>query len=203
MRRCFLAPIPDIDACADLLSAAADAILSNDLAMAKTLVLKADMPAICEYTLRIIGSIDPEIHFQSLNPPQTTIAKVARRMPPRRVEQSIYLRDGWRCRYCASRVISRKARSRLNFFLPVEARWGRSNRARHCGLFLLSASLDHVLPHSRGGSNQEENLVTACTACQFGRNQWTLEEVGFEDPRHFPPIRDSWDGLCRLLAKAK
>lgn len=44
----------------------------------------------------------------------------------------------------------------------------------------------------------EPNLVTACNACQFGRGQWTLEEVGFFDPREYPPFLDEWDGLTRL-----
>ena len=94
-------------------------------------------------------------------------------------------------------------RERTGIFVGMEpdpevARWGTRNADKHSALAALSASLDHVVPHSRGGSNEESNLVTACNACQFGRGQWTLEEVGFIDPREFKPALDAWDGLTRL-----
>jgi hypothetical protein len=65
----------------------------------------------------------------------------------------------------------------------------------------LTASVDHVLPHSVGGGNQLENLVTARWPCQFGREAYTLEEFGFSDPRLRPPVVDSWDGLCRVVTR--
>lgn len=82
---------------------------------------------------------------------------------------------------------------------PSVARWGRVNRDKHHALSALNATLDHILPHSRGGTNEESNLVAACGMCQFGRGHWTLEEVGFTDPRERLPILDKWDGLTRLL----
>jgi len=135
--------------------------------------------------------------------PRDAIPKSQRaslRMPGQALEQAIFRRDGWRCRFCGCRVISRKARLALARLYPEEARWGKTfHEQKHCALGSLVASLDHILPHSRGGTNEEENLVTACTPCQFGRNQWTLAEVGFTDPRGREPIVDEWDGLLRIL----
>ena len=53
---------------------------------------------------------------------------------------AIYLRDGLSCAYC-----------------------GASTEG---GAIL---SLDHVKPHSKGGSNHESNLVTCCSRCNSSR----------------------------------
>lgn len=53
---------------------------------------------------------------------------------------AIYLRDGLACAWCGHSV--------------------------ECG---ASLSLDHVVPHSNGGSNHETNLVTACERCNKSR----------------------------------
>lgn len=201
VRNCFLPPIPELELSADLLAQAADALLAGDTERAGLLVRRADDPTICEYEASITGPIDPAIHWQ-YSMPENTIPKSERaplRMPAAQVELSIYERDGWRCRFCGCRVIAKKSRAVLIELFPEQARWGRRNAEKHCALSALTASLDHVVPHSRGGSNDTENLVTACGPCQFGRSDWTLEEVGVCDPRTRLPVVDSWDGLTRLL----
>ncbi len=202
MRNCFLPPIPEFDAAATLLDQSAHAVLAGDYESAKRFLREADLPEICAFTVRITGPIDPEIHWQKAMPIDA-IPKAMRaglRMPSSTVELSIFRRDGWRCRFCGSRVISRRARTIIATLFPAEARWGKSfHTQKHCALGSLAASLDHIVPHARGGSNEESNLVTACTPCQFGRNQWTLEEVGFTDPRSRAPVPDAWDGLTRLI----
>lgn len=202
MRNSFAQPIPEFHLAADFLSQAANAAIAGNHLEAKILLAKANFPEICEFTQKIIGSINPEIHWQS-SMPKDAIPKSARahlRMPSQTVEQAIFGRDGWRCRFCGCRVISRKARLALARLYPEEACWGKvPDEQKHCALGSLVASLDHILPHARGGTNDEENLVTACTSCQFGRNQWTLSEVGFTDPRSREPVLDDWDGLLRIL----
>ncbi len=198
-RRCFLTPIPQLSSAADLLASAADSLLEGDAANARQLVAKADLPVIAAYTAHVTGAVNPLVHWQSAMPARDAeLARSAQRMPSSGVERAICVRDGWRCRYCGTRVIDRQMRARLHRCLPDVARWGRRNVDKHAALAALSASLDHIVPHSRGGTNDEPNLVTACNACQFGRGQWTLEEVGFFDPREYPPTLDTWDGLMRL-----
>ena len=87
----------------------------------------------------------------------------------------------------------------LNKIFPDVARWGRRNNDKHRGLSILESSIDHLIPHNRGGDNNPQNLVTACGPCQFGRGGWTIEEVGISDPLARNPIIDSWDGLRRIL----
>ena len=197
-RRCFMSPIPELSAAADLLDQAADAVLDGDLTLARQLITQADMPLIAAYTAFITGAVNPLVHWQIAMPSESTTPRSAQRMPSASRERAIYERDGWRCRYCSTCVIDRGMRSWLHKCIPESARWGKRNAEKHSALAALSASLDHVLPHSRGGTNDESNLVTACNACQFGRGQWTLEEVGFADPRQFPPDLNAWDGLTRL-----
>jgi len=198
-RRCFLTPIPQLSTAADLLASAADRLLEGDAPNARQLVAEADMPVIGAYTALVTGAVNPLVHWQSAMPAGAVgLERSAQRMPSSSVERAIYVRDGWRCRYCGTRVIDRSMRARLHRCLLDVARWGARNADKHTALAALSASLDHIVPHSRGGTNDEPNLVTACNACQFGRGQWTLDEVGFWDPREYPPVLDEWDGLTRL-----
>ncbi|MEL0166487.1 MAG: HNH endonuclease [Pseudomonadaceae bacterium] len=60
------------------------------------------------------------------------------------------------------------------------------------------AQYDHVVPHSHGGANDLDNLVVTCAACNFGKMEYTLDELGLIDPRTIPPIQSSWDGLERV-----
>ncbi len=64
---------------------------------------------------------------------------------------AVYLRDGFRCVYCACRVVV-----------------GVSKGKR-------GATLDHVKPRENGGTNHENNLVTACRACNEAKGD---REVG-------------------------
>jgi hypothetical protein len=61
----------------------------------------------------------------------------------------IYARDGYRCVWCLALV-------------APPAGLGSRRRPR-------LATLDHVLPRTRGGSNHHSNLVTCCAACNEAR----------------------------------
>ena len=175
-RDCFVPPIAEIDQAIEFLEQAADAILSGNLDSAASLVLKADIPELCEFAQKITGSTDLEIHrFREVaGVPKPTTARAKRRMPKKSVERGIFARDGWRCRFCGSRVVVSDALRRICMEVPDSAAWGNRGNADHdhCGFRAVCASLDHILPHSRGGDNDETNLVTACYPCQFGRNQF-------------------------------
>ena len=60
---------------------------------------------------------------------------------------AIYLRDGMACAYCGHSVEDG-----------------------------ASLSLDHLLPHSQGGSNEATNLVTACLRCNESRGTRPVAE---------------------------
>jgi len=95
----------------------------------------------------------------------------------------ILKRDNFRCRYCGRTVIPSIWLKEIHLhigsqFFPI----GRKNSDRN-GYFLnLCATLDHVLPHSLGGQTNPNNLVTSCWPCNYGKMNWTLEQIGLEDP---------------------
>jgi 5-methylcytosine-specific restriction endonuclease McrA len=201
-RDCFLAPIPEIYAAASLLSRAVDAVLEMNFLLAEDLIKQADMPELEAHNGKIATYRSKEIHRIRIVPgAPPTIKDRTQRMPSFKIELSIYERDGWHCRFCQSPVTSKEARKKLHALLPMAARWGKANSEKHRGLSILESTLDHILPHSRGGDNSLENLVTACGPCQFGRGNLTLEEVGLSNPFLRPSIHDNWDGLIKLVKR--
>jgi len=199
LRRCLLDPIPELQLSVKLLDAAADAFLLKKTRLASKLIKQSDMSVIMDYAKRLVGALSIEVHRQTTRPKTLPIIeRDPNRMPKQSIQRSIFERDGWRCRFCGIKVISREARKKIVEYFPKETHWGNKEFGRHPTLYLLSVSLDHVLPHSRGGKNDEANFVTACYGCQFGRGEWTIEESELLDPREFHPIVDDWDGLTRI-----
>jgi hypothetical protein len=49
---------------------------------------------------------------------------------------------------------------------------------QYCGSRGVSLQCDHVIPVSRGGSNDDSNLVTACKPCNLSKHAKTPEEWG-------------------------
>lgn len=124
--------------------------------------------------------------------------------PQRRVtkfENELFARDGYRCRYCGVRVAPASVMKRMEQIMGREVfdATSRSNTARHGIKMAFSAALDHVVPHSRGGRTDPDNLVTSCWACNYGKTEYTLTEMGLADPRDFEPQQDWWQGLTDVL----
>ncbi len=202
-RACLLSPLPEHEAAADMLSKAADATLAGDLETAHGLVRRADMPVLFEHAALVMSGSDRRIQRRRpVGAPAGKAAKIAARMPSGEAIKTLFARDGWRCRFCGCRVVPPRARSAMRAALPGTIPWSETE-GYHGAFYAMSASVDHIVPHSAGGTNDEWNLVTACWSCQFGRGAWLLEEVGLFDPRMRPPVKDGWDGLERLLAWAQ
>jgi hypothetical protein len=51
------------------------------------------------------------------------------------------------------------------------------------------ATVDHVIPLSRGGTNQPRNLVLACTMCNHGKGERTMAEWFHRDGCRVPKVR--------------
>lgn len=90
--------------------------------------------------------------------------------PPTRLR--IYERDDWHCVWCMCPV----ERPRL----PEDGILVRSGDIRQ-------ASVDHVIPRSRGGSNNAGNLITCCAQCNTKRRNKSVEEfareLAFDSPQ--------------------
>jgi hypothetical protein len=72
----------------------------------------------------------------------------ARRHIPGELREMVYKRDNYRCRYCGEQVIR------------------------------ATATIDHVIPYSKGGKTELNNLVTACDECNLIKHDLTSEEAG-------------------------
>jgi 5-methylcytosine-specific restriction endonuclease McrA len=97
----------------------------------------------------------------------------------------IYDRDGWRCVWCTAQV-ERPT-------LPEDG-------LLVCSGDIRQASVDHVVPRSRGGSNDPSNLITACAQCNAKRGHrsvpaFAVALCGAASPvlvaylRHLEPIK--------------
>ncbi len=113
----------------------------------------------------------------------------------------VYKRDHYRCRYCSCRVIPNVV---LKLFSTVigSALFGIGGKRveRHGAAVAFHACADHVIPHCLGGRTNPENLVTACWACNFAKANYTLQEIGLDDPfQREPQALGDWDGLMSLV----
>lgn len=205
LEHCFLPPPNEINIATRLVDAAADAFLRQEHELARSLLRSADIPSLRDYRANFVGTNKhPRVvmtrqaewaarHYKREERDQT-------RMPAGKSAEALFKRDGWRCRYCGIRVASLKAFNVLNKHYYEEIRWRPGRFSDRNIIFnIIAGSLDHVLPHARGGESNDENLVTACGGCNYGKKSRTLIEVGLADPRHRSPIRDRWDGLTRVL----
>ena len=64
--------------------------------------------------------------------------------------------------------------------LPASTRRAVFNRdgynCTYCGDVEGPFDLDHVIPYSKGGSHDEDNLVVACSSCNRSKGAMTLSE---------------------------
>lgn len=121
-------------------------------------------------------------------------------MPDDAMRRALLDRDGHYCRFCGVPVIRKEVRYHFQKLHPDLQLWGKRNVDQHAAFQALWAQYDHVVPHSRGGATDLDNLVVTCAPCNFARMELTIEEVGLEDPRARPPVRGAWTGLEEVLA---
>jgi 5-methylcytosine-specific restriction endonuclease McrA len=198
-RRCLLEPIQEIWIAARMLHEAAEAHLSGETHRSEALIREADFPAIAQWTDSIWGRRSEHVHrFRPVPNPPPTLTVEARpqpRMPALEIRLRVKKRDGFFCRFCGIPVIDSSIRRRIRAAYPDALRWGRKNIEQHAAFQCMWLQYDHVLPNSRGGESSFDNVVVACAPCNFGRMEWTVEEVGLTDPLTAMVPR-SWDAAA-------
>lgn len=207
LRECLLEPIPECFEAAALLSAAVDAHLSGDALAAARLIKAADLRAVREFTEAGWGAGCFKRHgFISVPDAPSSLQLADRpkpRMPTPETRAGVLNRDGCHCRFCGLPVIPRDIREKLRTAYPEALSWGLTTASQHAAFQCLWLQFDHLLPNSRGGTSDTENVVITCAPCNFGRMEKTLAEARLVDPlSRSTPVRwngfYSWDGLERV-----
>lgn len=201
MKRCFREPIAEIFDVARYLDAGVSAHLVGEQEVAAKLFSLANNKSVRDWLESIWGKNSQYVVITKL-PPVESALKIDVRMPTATQIAELHKRDGFHCRFCGIPVIRAEVRKLATQLYPNVVTWGRTNSSQHAGFQTLWAQYDHVVPHSCGGTNDLDNLVVTCAACNFGKMSYRLEELGLQDPRDYTPIRSTWDGLERLLNAA-
>lgn len=76
----------------------------------------------------------------------------------------------------------------------------RNNRSYH-GIWLMTAvTLDHVEPLADKLDDSDENLVTCCWSCNFGKYHYTLQDLKLDEPMKGRGATTQWSGTRDLLS---
>lgn len=208
LRPCMREPISAIFQAADLLSQAADAHKVGAREEASRLLAAADIPEVRAWTDSLWGSRKnhPDQwtyhRYRSIEGPPPHVPKDQRvpiRMPTTAEKSLLIQLRGRHCCFCGIPLVRVEVRKAFQKWYPDVVPWGGATHSQHAAFQCLWMQFDHVLPHSRGGDSAFENLVLTCAGCNFGRMQWTVEELGLGDPRTRPAVRSDWDGLERVF----
>jgi hypothetical protein len=187
-------PLPTVVASeSDQLLAATVALLRGEVDVARHLIDRIDRDALWLY-YDAAAFVYEARHDGAAHADRTPGKKVA---IPTAVKREVAARDGWRCRYCGLRLVSR------DLIVGINARLGDAfvidgsvERSMHPAAYLLRYTQDHMVPRSAGGTNEPNNVVAACGTCQFQKGDCTLDELGLANPFDRPPTVDGWDGLA-------
>lgn len=115
-------------------------------------------------------------------------------------ESKLFARDDYKCRYCTDPVVPKKVFEKANLLIgSTDLPLGRTNLTRSGFYLMFVATLDHVIPWSLGGRTDESNLVTCCWSCNYGKANFTVEQIGIRDPFNSMVVQDSKNTFERLL----
>lgn len=204
LRHCFRKAISEIFDAARLLDAAATARQMGRRELAAGLLQLANMPAIREWLNSIWGPGSKFTQCRLTPTSKPVIPKAERdplRMPSLDTRKALHKRDGFHCRCCGIPVIRMEVRQYFCAEFPELHQWGRGNACEYAAFQAMWVQYDHIVPHALGGPNDYENLLITCAACNYGRMQYTFEEVGIIDPMTREPVPSQWDGLERVLPR--
>lgn len=202
MKKSIKEPIPQIFESWDFLNQAVDAHLSGDRANAEAFFKQAEIRAVWEWLNP--GWSRPDLHVTVLAPHDDTalvpkeLRDSDRNIIPA-IRSAVLKRDGYKCRYCGIPVVHADIRKLANRLYPDAVPWNSYDVTKqHSAFACLWLQFDHVVPHSHGGRSSLDNVVISCALCNFGKDKYTLRQLGLQDPRLTPPTPSTWDGLERL-----
>ncbi len=117
----------------------------------------------------------------------------------------IFLRDGFVDRYSGEKMVFPAVLRLISLIMPDELPFHCNWKMSECHLayWQLLPTVDHVVPVSRGGKNDESNWVSTSQLRNSAKSNWLLEELGWT--LHEPGNLEDWDGLtkwfCAYISK--
>jgi len=107
----------------------------------------------------------------------------------------IFIRDGFIDRYTGERLVFPPVLRVISMALPADFPYHPNWKTdvTHRAYWELSATVDHLVPVTRGGADDDSNWVTTSMARNSAKMNWTLEQLGWT--LHPPGDFGSWDGL--------
>lgn len=124
------------------------------------------------------------------------------KVPLARYERLVFERDSYTCRYCGLRLVGKQVLTAFEKAIGVpQFRTGAklSNEEQHGIVHAFKIVADHVVHHKYNGRTHPDNLVTSCPACNYGKYNYTLKQLGLDDPRERSPADSNWDGLNSFI----
>ncbi len=107
----------------------------------------------------------------------------------------VFLRDGFIDRYSGERLIFppvlRLLSNEMPKNFPYHPHWKMSEC--HIAYWQLSPTIDHIIPVSRGGIDEESNWVCTSQLKNSAKANWLLSELGWE--LHESGNLEEWDGM--------
>lgn len=113
----------------------------------------------------------------------------------------VFVRDGFLDRYTGERLVFPPVLRALSLMLPIEFPYHPNWKTdvTHPAYWELGATVDHLVPVTRGGADDDTNWVTTSMARNSAKMNWTLDELGWTLR---PPGRiEDWDGQMRWFAE--
>ena len=107
----------------------------------------------------------------------------------------LFIRDGFIDRYTGDRLVFPPVLRILSQAMPNEFPFHPNWKTdlTHPSYWEVGATVDHVVPVTRGGADDESNWVTTSMARNSAKMNWTLKELGWT--LHPPGDIKHWDGL--------
>ncbi len=107
----------------------------------------------------------------------------------------IFLRDGFTDRYSGEKLVFPPVLRLISMLMPDEFPFHKNWKMSECHIayWQLLPTIDHVVPVSRGGLDEESNWVSTSQLRNNSKANWLLEELDWK--LHEPGDLGEWDGL--------
>ena len=140
------------------------------------------------------GSLDSAREIIIENYPFAPLNNAGRKYSEQQ-KTKIFIRDGFIDRYSGEKQIFPGVLRLLSTLLPTEFPFQKNWKISECHIayWQLLPTIDHIIPVSRGGNDNEDNWVSTSQLRNSAKANWLLEELDWT--LHPPGDFNEWDGM--------